>query len=499
MRHPFLRSRSLVPLFALLGAGCGESASDTMGPGPIVVPPVGAPGVAITRVVMYQAVERTLIEKGAVANSSVPLVAGRDALVRVFFTAEAGYDGADVLARLTVDDGEPIEVTQKLTGGSSRPEVLTSTINFRIDGARIGNELKFSIGLLQKQREGAPTSAQAVFPAEGKTFIPVLAKANVLRIVLAPFAYQADGSNRLPDLSAAQVEKFRQRFLQLYPVSDVKVRVRAPHPWKSAIRADGTGWEQVGYTLSSFRATDGETEDAYYYAIFNPASSMQSYCSKGCLLGVTLLNDRPALEGNPQLRLALGVGYGEVAADTAAHEIGHSHGREHAPCGSGIDPRSLDGDYPYSGGKIGTWGWDIVSGALVAPTKYSDIMGYCNSQWISDYNFTALSLRGQAVNTGRDARRDLPVMMHEVITVGGDGETRWNPALPLSHPLQGEVTPVIVTDEDGSTRQVDGHFYRYDHLPGGWLFVPASSSSSSPDASSARSFEFQLGSAVHVT
>ena len=40
-------------------------------------------------------------------------------------------------------------------------------------------------------------------------------------------------------------------------------------------------------------------------------------------------------------------------ADTAAHELGHSHGRNHAPCGMGLDPSSIDPAYPHDGGKIG--------------------------------------------------------------------------------------------------------------------------------------------------
>ena len=38
------------------------------------------------------------------------------------------------------------------------------------------------------------------------------------------------------------------------------------------------------------------------------------------------------------------------SVNTAAHEVGHAHGREHAPCGGA---QSTDPSFPYSNGGIG--------------------------------------------------------------------------------------------------------------------------------------------------
>jgi hypothetical protein len=66
-----------------------------------------------------------------------------------------------------------------------------------------------------------------------------------------------------------------------------------------------------------------------------------------------------------------------------AHEITHNFGRSHAPCGgvAGADPQ-----FPYAGGTIGVYGYDLASNTLKAPASV-DLMGYCANPWISDYNY----------------------------------------------------------------------------------------------------------------
>ena len=72
-----------------------------------------------------------------------------------------------------------------------------------------------------------------------------------------------------------------------------------------------------------------------------------------------------------------------------AHELGHNLSLSHAPCGG---PDGVDPYYPYPGGNIGAWGYDILSGELINPNM-PDIMSYCYPPaWISDYHFK-LALR----------------------------------------------------------------------------------------------------------
>jgi hypothetical protein len=79
------------------------------------------------------------------------------------------------------------------------------------------------------------------------------------------------------------------------------------------------------------------------------------------------------------------------------HELGHAHGRFHAPC----NVQDPDARYPYPGANIGVWGYDNRSSTFLPPTS-KDMMSYCPeprwSAWISDYTYQAILERAAAVN-----------------------------------------------------------------------------------------------------
>jgi hypothetical protein len=72
--------------------------------------------------------------------------------------------------------------------------------------------------------------------------------------------------------------------------------------------------------------------------------------------------------------------------------VGTQLGAHHAPCGN---PSGPDPNYPYANGIIGVYGLDIATLAL-KPPGYTDIMGYCNNEWISDYTYEAVLAWRQA-------------------------------------------------------------------------------------------------------
>jgi hypothetical protein len=434
-------------------------------------PYVGAQGVTINEVSLYQGLKRTLAQNGAqMTTSSVPLVAGRQGLLRVFYTATPDRVGQTVKGRLTIDGVEqPIEADIVLAAASNEVD-LASTANFAIPPQTIGTSFGYRVELLDEEIEGSVDNAAAHYPVSGSEVHGVEGPNVKFRVILAPFRYDTDGSGRLPNLSPEMVESYRQRFLQLYPVADVEVTVREPTPWNQPIGNDGTGWQEVGFTVFQMRSQDGASDDVYYYGVFNPSDSFGQYCGAGCLLGVTLLNNDPPDTGSVGLRLALGVGFDEYATDTAAHELGHSHGRNHADCGPGLDPQSIDPAFPYPNGSIGVWGYDFINNQMIDPAVYSDIMGYCDTQWISDYNYSAFLARGKNVNLprwhqGSEGRGD-GKRAHVVVAYDGQSASGWT-EVDMARTQGSSVTVRAVTESGAS--DIRGQFFRYDHLPGGWL------------------------------
>ncbi len=455
-----MTARCLLFVPVLLLMGCPSGAIDTE--------PIGAPGVSIDQIAIYQGVKRTLMADGGIQDSEVPLVAGRDTLVRVFYSTDVDYDGGEVYARLTLGDAV-IESTPYVLLGGSADDDLRTTVNVEVDGADVGDILDWSIELLQ-DGEAGDANPGARFPDSGTVELDAAGEVNVLRIVIAPFAYNFDGSGRVPDTSPEQVERIRETFLKLYPVSDVEIRVREAQPWSGELQPSGEGWIGAGISLLGFRNADGEGEDVYYYGMFNPTETIGQFCSQGCLLGVTLLNDSPEDVGSPSLRLALGVGFAEQAPLVAAHEIGHAHGRAHAPCGPpGNQPDGPDPEYPYSDGSIGVWGYDIVEGELRPPTD-TDIMSYCDDQFVSDYTFAAFHRRGQNVNLGWSV--PMPPRTWDVITIDGEVGAAFAASVERRAGVAGEAVDVTLLAAGGAATAAVGRFLPYDHLPGGWLLVP---------------------------
>jgi len=265
----------------------------------------------------------------------------------------------------------------------------------------------------------------------------------------------------------------------MFPVSDVEISVKPSEVWTQPVEPGGEGWQELAFELFRIRQRDQPDDDVYYYGVFNPRDSLDEYCPLSCMVGLTVFNDDPPDTGRIDLRLALGVGFGEIAATTATHELGHAHGLRHAPCGDGIDPGSIDEGYPHDGGMIGVWGYDIVSGTLRSPAEHSDVMGYCPKQWISDYNFARLFQRGESIAGASRLAPQREVADYEVIGVDGTGRVQWATVSVPKSIVRGRPISVNLASGTHAPVETPGQFFSYDHLPGGWVLAPRRSWSAS--------------------
>ena len=125
-----------------------------------------------------------------------------------------------------------------------------------------------------------------------------------------------------------------------------------------------------------------------------------------------------------------------------AHEVGHNHGRDHAPCPQwGIG--GVDANYPYPGAATGVYGWDSRSDTLMPPTS-TDLMGYCNRKWVSDYTYEGLlnrvaSVNGAAANEIFEADGE-PLLVLLVDARGARwGKPRKRPSSPAGVPEKAEL------------------------------------------------------------
>ncbi|MBM4373683.1 MAG: hypothetical protein FJ095_01265 [Deltaproteobacteria bacterium] len=462
-------------------SGSGNVDPDTTtGSGSMVdTTPVLADGISVTEVKLYQGVERPLMKGGAPISSKVPIVAGRDAYLRVFYSAQQPME---VTLQLDLGDGgEPLEVPAKVSGTSNQAS-LASSVNVMVPGARLANATGFRVSLLVPGGAASGSNSAASYPASGLADLPVESAGSTMKLVLVPIAYEADGSKRLPDTSAEQVERYRKAFFRLYPIPNITVTVKPAVSWKQKVDPGGSGWDDLLNAIVDYRQKSGAGNDEYYYGVFNAAASFASFCSQGCVAGLSLL----AGPNDAMARAGIGVGFtGDETTGTAAHEIGHQHGRPHAPCGVS---QSVDPLFPHKDGSIGTWGFDLITKQLIKPDA-PDFMSYCHPEWISDFNFGKLFDRLKLVNNA--AWLGGEEVVYERVAIDAAGRARWLGEVTNASAPSGEPTTLEVETDDGP-EQLVGHFYPYSHVGGGVMLVPRTKAP-------LRSLDFSFGGArIHL-
>jgi Peptidase M66 len=472
------------------GSGASTDPTDPDGSGGDPTNPEKAPSpivanLAVTDVAMFQAVKVTVVKGGALVSSAkrnAPVVAKRPGLLRVYVKPGSGWTAREVTAEVRLVAGEkkfPILRETKSISRASTDEDPKSTFNIEVPADNLPPGVTFQVALTasdgDKINDGEASDGR--FPADGSFEDLDAELSGKLKVVVVPVRYDTDGSGRTPDISKAQVERYKQTLMRWYPASEVEVTTHAPYPWTTTIAGNGTGFSNVLRAMHQLRQKDKVEDDVYYYGLLAPTTSMNSFCQGGCVAGLSTVAD----EDTPVLRASVGLGFvGQDAANTMAHEVGHAHGREHAPCGgaSGVDP-----GYPYPQAQIGVWGYDIFEKTLISPTKGRDIMGYCPNEWVSDYTYKALFERIATVSTEK-----------KILTVGGSASTRqyriasvdaagqlsWDAGDDVEldrEPGGGTAVTTRFLSESGAEMATrSARFFRFDHLPGGFVFVPRESS-----------------------
>ncbi|HHH30975.1 MAG TPA: hypothetical protein ENK57_21885 [Polyangiaceae bacterium] len=479
MKAPLL-GLLLLPALAVPACNAFTGAADLTTEGGGGGLPTGGPALApaddvrITRVEIYQGLQNTLMEDGAPLSPALPTVIGRRALFRIFYEATGSVK--NVTARLTLGE-EVIEETVDLSGMSNESS-LDSTINLTVQGEQM-TASSYRVDLLQDRAETSGTNAEAAYPADMDELadLPLANPNGPLTVRLVPVQYQADGSGRLPDTSGSQLQLYEELFFNNYPVAEIEIVVDAPFIWEGGVFPGGGGWSQLLDAITNYRQASGAASNEYVYGIFMPADDFGQYCAGGCISGLANL----AGDGAGGLRAGIGLGFpGGGSAQTAVHEIGHTHGRQHTPCGTfGDNDPNIPTDPAHEEAAIGVWGYDLFNDILVDSAR-KDFMSYCDPTWVSDYTYLALLERIQSVNMltadvrgrGDEGAEAQAKVTYQQVSFDGDGTSRWHPPVTIRGPLRGETRRVTVLEGSGE-REIDAVFVPRDHLDGGRLLYPS--------------------------
>jgi hypothetical protein len=448
------------------------SCVDPNGDDPFSTPIQPVSGLDLVGMSVNQGVEiRMLDGSDWIDDRNAPMVAGRAGVLRLYVEPQDDWEPRQVLARLEFDDGRVLDVEEAVSNDTSEVGDLGSTINFDLVGEDVVAGVQFSVSLLETAEHAGEsfggTDDAYRWPREGDEAFGARTSGIVdLRII--PVRYNADGSGRLPDTSDDAMGLVRDHMMALYPASEVRVTVESPMDWSANVWPNGAGWSELLQGIYAVRDQRNMPGDSYSYGLFAPATTRGEFCGGGCVAGLSIAVMDPSWSDS---RVSIGLGYGDLSSvETMAHEIGHAHGREHAPCGGAGNP---DPSYPYANARLGVWGYDINDGRLKDPEQYADVMAYCQPNWVSDYTWNGLRDRIRAV--GPEERFIGTPEAVETMSVIVDGDGVHSPKLqPGAFRFVPGGDVVKVLDADGFLLQEsDARFLPFDHVDGGLLVFPA--------------------------
>jgi hypothetical protein len=385
------------------------------------------------------------------AERNADVVQGRDAVFRIHVAPGSGWAPREVAARVELTaagSGKSQLFFSRMTPrAASRDDAPESTFQIKVPGSALTADTQYAVSLVECATSGpAGTTQGARFPSDG--FAPLEARVTgPLRVHLVPII----SGGAAPELPDSLLAIYRRRLSAIYPATSVELTVGEP------LTSSGSSMCAHISAVTARRSADNAPVDLYYHGLTSGLSGGQSGCGN--------LVTTPSSRGKVSVgwSRSSGANREEGGASTMSHELGHAHGRSHAPCGV-QDP---DRNFPYPQANIGVWAYDSRSETFLPPTR-KDMMSYCPNPdrslaWVSDYTYRGLVERIAAVNVlPRQSflLKAQPKARWRLLVVDSQGSHWGEYPLLVEGAPDGTALPAIVHGRDGSMQSVE--VYRED-------------------------------------
>ena len=362
-----------------------------------------------------------LVQAAQSLDHPVPLVAGRDAVLRVFPTAPAGTTVPVPLVRASFYDSDSDTAAYQVDiAGKPGPlpvEIDESntliSANVRIPDSILSPGLEMVVEI---DPDGALDSTLAItrrIPETGSLPLDVR-QMPALNLTVVPFLWTADPDSVILDQTAAMAtdpdgHELLLETRTLLPVGELAVTTRPP------------------VLTSSNDALTLVRETAAIWALEGGSGHWIGMMS-GPLTGTS----DPAAEAAGVASVPYRVSFSKPQGSSIAHQLGHTMSLFHAPCGGAGMP---DPAYPSHDGSTGAWGYNLQADTLVGPNT-PDLMSHCSPAWVSAYHF-GNALRFRLSDEGDDIVTTVAEPEASVLLWGGvdtDGTPYLEPAFAVDAP-----------------------------------------------------------------
>jgi hypothetical protein len=368
-----------------------ETAPDSSGNGSssgAIAVDVPADGIAVDFVEINQGVAVRVGDGGegvGPTDRTAPVVAGRVALVRGFYTLEDGWTPREIEGRLvlqhpdgsseTIVDSKPI--TEEAFAGD-----LDRTFFWGVEAEKMQPGLGFRVELWEAERGEPSTADPPRLPADGSfAAVGVEGSQLELRALVVPIEYDDGmGCATTPDISDETMQLYRDLMFMMNPIDTLDVQIRAPIQWSTPLES----FSELNVVLSDLRFEDGAPPELYYYGIIDPcANDVDGFGG----MAYDIPSDPTSMDA-AFMRAASGLALTtapDFSAETFVHEVGHLQGRRHVTCNG--EEAGPDPSYPIIGGAVGEWGFGVLDFKLRHPTVNKDYMTYCHPVWVSTFGW----------------------------------------------------------------------------------------------------------------
>ena len=315
------------------------------------------------------------------SNNSVPMIAGKSTLLRLYLDAHAYYNNQPVPTSATGT------ITLQLAGGpvtikplNKNPVVtkrvnsinqldLSQTLNFLIPPAWCKGALTYTAHIED------PNDASQSFDSQQTinfSVVPVV-KLHIVFIHYTGLNFNDQPVDAVTNPADALI--CINEMLNVYPISDVVADGCETMEWDRQLKISDN-WDSLLDAVKELKDNSGS--NAIYLGLIPAAAQCGGTCGLGDIGGGVCV---------------FFAGPGSTPIDDVIHEMGHALGRKHAPeCLP--DGDEGDTDYPQYGvfprASIGGIGIDLRNMTVKDPAIFRDYMSYCSPTWTSLYGYMKL-------------------------------------------------------------------------------------------------------------